>query len=49
MNRLSVEKRAQVLSMLVEGNSVRATSRMSGVAINTVQKLILDIGNAAAA
>lgn len=35
--------------MLVEGNSVRATSRMAGVAINTVQKLILDIGEAAAA
>jgi IS1 family transposase len=49
MNRLSTEKRAQVLSMLVEGNSVRATSRMAGVAINTVQKLILDIGEAAAA
>src|SRR5664279_2425098 len=49
MNRLSIEKRAQVLSMLVEGNSVRATSRMAGVAINTVQKLILDIGEAAAA
>ncbi len=49
MNRLSTEKRAQVLSMLVEGNSVRATSRMAGVAINTVQKLILDIGEVAAA
>ncbi len=49
MNRLSTEKRAQVLSMLVEGNSVRATSRMAGVAINTVQKLILDIGEAATA
>jgi IS1 family transposase len=49
MNRLSTEKRAQVLSMLVEGNSVRATSRMAGVAINTVQKLILDVGEAAAA
>jgi hypothetical protein len=48
MNRLSTEKRAQVVSMLVEGNSVRATSRMAGVAINTVQKLILDIGEAAA-
>lgn len=46
MNRLSTEKRAQVLSMMVEGNSVRATSRMSGVAINTVQKLMLDIGEA---
>jgi IS1 family transposase len=46
MNRLSTEKRAQVLSMMVEGNSVRATSRMAGVAVNTVQKLMLDIGEA---
>ena len=49
MNRLSTEKRAQLLSMLVEGNSVRATSRMAGVAINTVQKLLLDVGAACAA
>jgi IS1 family transposase len=49
MNRLSTEKRAQVLSMMVEGSSVRATSRMSGVAINTVQKLMLDIGEACTA
>src|ERR1700694_4413863 len=49
MNRLSTERRAQVLSMLVEGNSVRATSRMAGVAINTVQKLLLDVGEACAA
>ncbi len=49
MNRLSTEKRAQVLSMLVEGNSVRATSRMAAVAINTVQKLLLDVGEACAA
>jgi IS1 family transposase len=49
MNRLSTEKRAQVLSMLVEGSSVRATSRMAGVAINTVQKLLLDVGEACAA
>jgi transposase-like protein len=32
--------------MLVEGSSVRATSRMAGVAINTVQKLLLDVGAA---
>ncbi len=49
MNRLTTEKRAQMLSMLVEGNSVRATSRMAGVAINTVQKLLLDVGEACAA
>jgi IS1 family transposase len=49
MNRLSTEKRAQILSMLVEGNSLRATSRMAKVSINTVSKLLLDIGEACAA
>jgi IS1 family transposase/lambda repressor-like predicted transcriptional regulator len=46
MNRLSTEKRAQILSMLVEGNSLRATTRMAGVSINTVSKLLLDVGEA---
>jgi IS1 family transposase len=48
MNRLSVERRAQILSMLVEGNSLRATSRMAGCSINTVSKLLLDVGEACA-
>ncbi|MBA2675371.1 hypothetical protein [Ramlibacter sp.] len=30
MNRLPIEKRAQILGMLVEGNSMRAVSRMAG-------------------
>lgn len=46
MNRLSVERRAQILSMLVEGNSLRATSRMAGCSINTVSKLLADVGAA---
>jgi IS1 family transposase/lambda repressor-like predicted transcriptional regulator len=46
MNRLSTEKRAQILGMLTEGNSLRATSRMAGVSFNTVSKLLLDIGAA---
>src|ERR1700704_293391 len=48
MNRLPVEKRAQILSMLVEGNSLRATTRMAGVSINTVSKLLTDVGEACA-
>jgi IS1 family transposase len=48
MNRLSTEKRAQILSMLVEGNSLRATTRMAGCSINTVSKLLLDVGDACA-
>ena len=46
MNRLSTEKRAQIVGMLVEGNSLRATSRMAGVSINTVSKLLVDLGAA---
>jgi DNA-binding CsgD family transcriptional regulator len=49
MNRLSTERRAQILGMLVEGNSMRATARMAGVSFNTVSKLLLDVGAAAAA
>jgi IS1 family transposase len=46
MNRLSVEQRARVVAALVEGNSIRATCRMTGVARNTVTKLLVDLGTA---
>jgi IS1 family transposase len=46
MNKLSIEKRTQILTMLVEGNSLRATSRMADVSINTVTKLLVDAGKA---
>lgn len=46
MNTLSAEKRIQVISALVEGNSIRSTVRMTGVAKNTVTKLLVDIGHA---
>jgi IS1 family transposase len=44
MNKLSPKRRAQVIRALVEGNSIRATCRMTGVAKNTVVKLLADIG-----
>src|SRR4051812_11191859 len=44
MNRLSADKRAAVIAALVEGNSIRATVRMTGVAKNTVTKLLVDMG-----
>lgn len=47
MNRLNISKRAQILCLLVEGNSLRATSRMADVSINTVTKLLVDVGRAA--
>jgi IS1 family transposase len=47
MNRLPVAKRAQIIQMLVEGSSLRATSRMADVSINTVTKLLVDVAEAA--
>jgi IS1 family transposase len=48
MNRLPTAKRAAILGMLVEGNSLRATTRMADVSINTVTKLLVDLGAACA-
>jgi IS1 family transposase len=48
MNRLTIEKRVQVISALVEGNSIRSVVRMTGVAMNTIQKLLADLGKACA-
>jgi IS1 family transposase len=47
MNRLSTEKRAAIIGCLVEGNSIRATVRMTGAAKNTITKLLVEIGQAA--
>jgi IS1 family transposase len=46
MNKLSAERRAAVIRCLVEGNSIRATVRMTGAAKNTVAKLLVDLGEA---
>ena len=47
MNRLDTETRCRVINALIEGCSIRATSRMTGVAIKTVVKLAVDAGEAA--
>ena len=49
MNRLSTEKRVQVVSALVEGNSINDIGRMTGVAKHRILGLLRDIGCAAAA
>ena len=46
MNKLDIKKQAQIISALVEGNSIRATSRMTETAKGTVLKLLVDIGKA---
>ncbi|HTW19760.1 MAG TPA: IS1 family transposase [Mycobacteriales bacterium] len=45
MNKLSPEKRAQVIGCLVEGMSIRGTVRTTGVAKNTIVKLLVDLGD----
>jgi transposase len=49
MNRLSTDKRTQVIAALVEGTSINATSRMTGVSKHTILKLLADMGCACAA
>ena len=46
MNKLPIEKRVAIISALVEGNSLRSTSRMVGCSINTVTKLLVDVAKA---
>jgi IS1 family transposase len=49
MNKLDNAKRSQILSMLVEGSSMRSVSRVCDVSINTVAKLMADAGKVCAA
>ena len=44
MNRLSNERRALILSLLVDGAGVNATSRITGAAKNTVLSLLAEAG-----
>ena len=46
MNKLNIKKQTQIISALVEGNSIRATCRMTGAAKGTVMKLLVDVGKA---
>jgi IS1 family transposase len=44
MNKLPLETRIQILTLLCEGSSMRSISRITGVSINTVTKLLIDAG-----
>ena len=46
MNKLSLERQAQIIRVLCEGNSIRSTARITDSAINTVVKLLKDVGDA---
>jgi IS1 family transposase len=49
MNKLPVEKRAQIIRCLVDGNSFRSTVRLTGASKNTIAKLLVQAGEACAA
>ncbi len=46
MNRLTKDERISVVKCLVEGMSIRATVRVTGIAKNTIQKLLVELGAA---
>lgn len=46
MQTLATSKRAAVLRCLIDGNSTLSTSRITGVAKNTIVKLLADAGDA---
>lgn len=48
MNILETTRRAQILNCLVEGCSMRSTTRLTNVSINTVKKLLIDAGKVCA-
>ena len=48
MNRLPIETRAKIIGCLIEGMSMRATTRIVGCSINTITKLLVDLGTACA-
>ncbi len=48
MNRLSRSERARIIRCLVEGNSLRSTVRMTGNSMNTITKLLRELGIACA-
>src|SRR3989304_3561291 len=46
MNKLNLERQAKIIKVLCEGNSIRSTARITDTAINTVVKLLRDVGAA---
>jgi len=46
MNKLDNAKRSQIVTAIVEGCSVRSISRMTGASVNTIQKLLVELGAA---
>lgn len=48
MNRLPLSRRAQIISCLVEGNSIRSTERMTNTHRDSIMRLLVEVGNGCA-
>lgn len=46
MNKLSTEERTRVVAAFVDGNSLRSTTRMTGIHRTTIMKLLAELGEA---
>jgi IS1 family transposase len=46
MNKLSINHQTQIIKVLCVGNSIRSTARITNTAINTVVKLLREVGAA---
>jgi IS1 family transposase len=44
MNRLNLQERATVIRGLCEGNSLRSMSRLTGIAVTTILRLLAEVG-----
>src|SRR5947207_12614525 len=49
MNQLTASRQAQIIQCLCEGNSIRATTRMTGASKNTITKLLCELGTVCSA
>jgi hypothetical protein len=48
MNRLSLARQTQIISCLVEGNSIRSTERMTNIHRDTIMRLMVKVGEGCA-
>jgi Holliday junction resolvasome RuvABC DNA-binding subunit len=48
MNRLTAAKRAQVINCFIEGCSIRATVRITGISKKTAMRLLVEVGEVCA-
>ena len=44
MNKLSIDRQSQIIKIHCEGNSLRSTARITGTSVNTVVKLLKEVG-----